>query len=271
MPVQLAVCDTGLDKPEETATRLALQGVCAIETSSEFYLATDETRLRDVARIFADRGVRLRSVHAPFGKEHNLSSPDPGIRRATVEEHILLLRRCAAAGVFCIVVHAGTDETTDREADAVAWAIESLQMLAPVAEGTGVRMALENLPPGYLGCDGNQLLEMITTINSPALGICYDSGHAHMNGAMAKTFELLKDYVITFHIHDNNGKRDLHYQPPYGTIDWEAFVRIFRTMHFEDAVTVEAPPWAKADWRRLLDDVTRLFEGYEALIAAEKK
>jgi sugar phosphate isomerase/epimerase len=261
-----------LDKPHETSAQLAAQGIRVIETSAEFFLNSDEKRLREVARIFLDNDVRLRSVHAPFGNEHNLSSPNPAIRKTTVDEHALLLRRCAAAGIHCIVVHAGTDETKDRQSDGVAWAIESLAALAPVAEETGVLMALENLPPGYLGCDGHQLVEMVTAVDSAGLGVCYDSGHAHMNGAMAATFELVKARVVTFHIHDNDGRQDLHSQPPFGTIDWEAFVKIFRTMRFDDAVTVEAAPWAKGGWMRLLDDVTRLFDGYEArLVAAEKK
>jgi len=270
MPVQLAICSAGLDKPEETATRLAQLGVCAIETSSEFYLNAEEKHIREVAAMFLDRGVRLRSVHAPFGNEHNLSSPNPGVRLATVEEHARLLRKCAVAGVHCIVVHAGTDETKDRPADAVAWAIESLRKLAPVAEESGVRMAVENLPPGYLGCDANQLMEIVTGGESSSIGVCFDTGHAHMNGTMAATFERVKDHVVTFHLHDNDGKGDLHYQPPFGTIDWREFVRIFRTMGFNDAVTVEAPPWTRDDWTRLLDDVTRLLDGYEAILAAAK-
>jgi hypothetical protein len=41
-------------------------------------------------------------------------------------------------------------------------------------------------------------------------------------------------------------------------------------MGFNDAVTVEAPPWTRDDWTRLLDDVTRLLDGYEAILAAAK-
>lgn len=267
MSVQFAVCSAGLDTPEATATQLAAQGVRAIETSPEFFLNADDRRIREVARVFRDNGIRLRSVHAPFGNEHNLSSPNSAIRASAVDEHARLLRQCAAAEIYCVVFHAGTDETKDRPRDAAAWAIESLSALVAVAKETGARIALENLLPGYPGCAADELLDIVAAVDSTLLGVCFDSGHAHVAGAMAATLERVKDRVITFHLHDNDGKGDLHYQPPFGTIDWESFVKVFRTMGFGDAVTVEAAPWAKGGWSRLLDDVTRLLAHFEERIA----
>jgi len=34
----------------------------------------------------------------------------------------------------------------------------------------------------------------------------------------------LKEHIFNFHIHDNDGTRDMHLQPPYGSIDWEEFI-----------------------------------------------
>ena len=44
--------------------------------------------------------------------------------------------------------------------------------------------------------------------------------------------EVLKDLIITFHLADNDGTRDMHLQPPYGTIPWDDFLSVFRTMDF---------------------------------------
>ena len=59
----------------------------------------------------------------------------------------------------------------------------------------------------------------------PAVGICYDSGHAHITADAAATLHLLSPYVVTVHLHDNDGVDDLHLIPGQGTIDWPSVVK----------------------------------------------
>ena len=86
--------------------------------------------------------------------------------------------------------------------------------------------------------------------------------------------EVLKDLIITFHLADNDGTRDMHLQPPYGTIPWDDFLSVFRTMDFpcpsdpvradgrqESPIVVEARPWQGDGYGQLIREVTALLEG----------
>jgi sugar phosphate isomerase/epimerase len=52
--------------------------------------------------------------------------------------------------------------------------------------------------------------------------LCFDTGHAHLDGGVPEALEIVRDFVATTHIHDNRGERDDHLLPYEGTIDWSA-------------------------------------------------
>jgi sugar phosphate isomerase/epimerase len=57
--------------------------------------------------------------------------------------------------------------------------------------------------------------------------ICFDIGHAHIESDAMAGFELLRERVVTTHIHDNHGEKDEHLLPYEGTIDWDAALGAF--------------------------------------------
>jgi len=72
-------------------------------------------------------------------------------------------------------------------------------------------------------------------------------------------FAILRERIINFHLQDNDRNRDRHLQPPYGTIDWEAFAPDFLSLNFPHPVAVEASPWNGETWGMLLREVHTLF------------
>ena len=50
--------------------------------------------------------------------------------------------------------------------------------------------------------------------------ICFDAGHAHLEGGVTEALTIVRDLVATTHLHDNRGERDDHLLPYEGTIDW---------------------------------------------------
>ncbi len=47
------------------------------------------------------------------------------------------------------------------------------------------------------------------------LNVCLDVGHAHMNEGVETAYRLLKSRIRSTHVHDNNGKEDLHLFPMF--------------------------------------------------------
>ena len=49
----------------------------------------------------------------------------------------------------------------------------------------------------------------------------------------------IAEYLAALHVHDNDGKRDLHWLPYAGVIDWAAFSRALHEIGFAGALSLE--------------------------------
>jgi sugar phosphate isomerase/epimerase len=111
----------------------------------------------------------------------------------------------------------GHQAADPRKLDA---AFNSLEILAIFAKHRGVTIALENTA-NELGSPGT-LAQFIKDTHLHNLAFCFDVGHAHMEGGVDAGFQLMRDRVVTVHVHDNHGDKDEHLLPWEGTIDWDA-------------------------------------------------
>jgi sugar phosphate isomerase/epimerase len=48
-----------------------------------------------------------------------------------------------------------------------------------------------------------------------------------------------KEYLAVLHVHDNNGRSDLHWNPYTGVIDWDDFSAALREIDFAGTVSLE--------------------------------
>jgi sugar phosphate isomerase/epimerase len=212
--------------------------------------------------MFRDRGILIRSIHAPFGSNCNLSDLDAEKRDNAIQTHRSLLYKAAPAQVEMIVIHPGiggisAQEDMDRM-NTIAH--ESVYQLMDAAQETGVKLALENMLPGHPGYQIRHILEIVEAIDSPMLGVCFDSGHAHVCGNMAEFMEAMGEYMIHIHMQDNDGTRDMHLQPPYGTTDWQAFAQVLDKVNYSHPITIEARPWGGASYKQMLREVSAVLE-----------
>jgi len=181
-----------------------------------------------VRRQVADAGLALRSIHAPFGPGCDLSAPDAQERAAAVANLIAALDVLAEVGGEFAVVHPAWVETKMKRRDREQrrrLVAESLARLVPEAEQRGVRLAVENLPPGWLGSRIEDLLEIVETVGSPTVRVCFDLGHANLVGRPVRMWQQAEPFITTMHVHDNDGSGDQHREPFAGRVDWKALRR----------------------------------------------
>jgi len=121
-----------------------------------------------------------------------------------------------------LVQHLGTSrESPDpRKWDA---AFSSLEHLVVFAKQRGVTIALENTP-GELATPAN-LRHFVEETRLHDLRLCFDTGHAHMDEGVQRSFETMRELVVTTHVHDNHGEKDEHLLPYEGSINWEATLK----------------------------------------------
>lgn len=105
----------------------------------------------------------------------------------------------------------------------------------------GVGLALENLPWPNSN-RAKPLADLVDALGGENVGVCWDTGHAHINQLPPSEMKVLGHRLVTLHIHDNHGTHDEHQIPycEYGTYDWPAFMKTLREMNYQGDFVLEA-------------------------------
>lgn len=175
----------------------------------------------DQAALARRNGLEVENAHAPYDRCNDLWLPGEERARAAAGELIACVEDCAAAEVKTLVVH-----LTDGAAPPPCSPLGPLRLrpVVETAERRGVRLAFENLRHPL------HLKRVLDTFDSPAVGLCYDSGHHHGWGRETDWLFEYGSRLFALHLHDNDGTRDSHAVPFDGGIDWKALSsRIART------------------------------------------
>jgi sugar phosphate isomerase/epimerase len=184
---------------------------------------------RELASWLSGNNMSLHSIHSPTTRDFHLaresgaplsiSDPERMRRQEAVDEikRALDLVECVPFQ-YCIQhVARSRDIPDERRWDAT---FSSLEHLSLFAKQRGVTIAIENTP-GEMATPANlkTFLEQTRLTN---VKLCFDTGHAHVEGGVLPALEAVRNLVATTHVHDNHGERDEHLLPFDGTIDWNA-------------------------------------------------
>ncbi len=183
--------------------------------------------LEAVCRGAAFVTVHVRGVHMRW---------DPtGLRR-----EIDFSRRVGGRALVLHPVCLGLTRPSDR------LDVPEIRRLAEYAAERGVRLALENLDDTIWLLD-RVLEEIGDDPGESNLGICIDTGHAHMSHDAGR--EPVTNYLERYagqlehvHLHDNHGASDEHLLPGEGTIDWPRVLRTLEGIGFEGTAVLEVHP-----------------------------
>jgi sugar phosphate isomerase/epimerase len=124
--------------------------------------------------------------------------------------------------------------------------VEMIKPVAEHAEKEGVLLLVEP-EPGLLIETVDQFLEFMGHIDSPAVGMNYDIGHAYCVGDdAAATIPRVAKYIRHFHLEDIAATRvHQHLVPGDGAIDFAAALRAIKAMNYPGWVTIELYPYVE--------------------------
>jgi sugar phosphate isomerase/epimerase len=215
-----------------------------------------EPEVEQLRAWLAEYGLAMLDLHSSIGVEKVWCSPQEYRRRAGVELVKNRIEMVATLACRVVIMHTGGP---DPSAPDLYWTQirRSLDELAPVARANGVRIALEN---GAWSLIRGLLAEYPPDF----LGLCYDSGHGNLDAKWRKRvpdlvpaslrpllerfppegggldeLELVKNRLISVHLHDNDGQSDLHNPIFSGTVDWPRLARILATSSYTGPVSME--------------------------------
>lgn len=185
-------------------------------------------------------GLRLQSVHAPFGKVDSLWYPDEHTQ--TVMDRLLACFRDAAkVGAPIVVIH---PFITFQRNEATAEGIANYRVLVDAAGELGIKLAIENVEgEAYL----DALMEAFK--DERHVGFCWDTGHEMCYNRHRDLLASYGDRLFCTHLNDNLGIKDrggsitfhddLHLLPFDGIADWENIAHRLDRCGYDGELTLE--------------------------------
>ena len=197
------------------------------------------------ARV-ADLGLEIHSAHGCWGGQSiradrvDLGSADLRTWSASVDD----LKRCldwlGSAGGSCLVVHPGGLSDLDDMAGRRTSLVRALGLLADHARGSGLVLCVENMPPGvFPGSRMAGLSELVAEIDRPEVALALDTGHANISATVAAETIAAGGRLRTTHVHDNDGRQDVHLPPGQGSIDWAGWVAALDAIDYRGPIVLE--------------------------------
>jgi sugar phosphate isomerase/epimerase len=213
----------------------------------------------DIAQVrvwLAAYGLSLLDIHGSCGVKRVWCSPREAERQAGVELVQSRIELAARLSSRVVIMHTGQPDARDPEPYWTAIR-RSLDELEPFARARGVRIALENGTWAVIR-------SLLGWYGPDYVGLCYDSGHGNLSaeaglriaaaeppgirlgagyyvgdGGGLAGLELLRDRLIAVHLHDNDGRDDLHDPLFSGTVDWSRLAGIIATSAYSGPVSME--------------------------------
>lgn len=231
----------------QTYREVAEAGVKSVVLAAdrgEFNLI-DRKQAQAAGRILKKLGLTVRGCHAIETFPCDMNIADPAGHAAMVTLQATLMRNVAELGCQTYVVHLGSLPKDGDRARSWNQVHKAVDQLATQAQDLGMVLVLENGMAGYLASNA-ELVALVAGYGHPAVGLCYDSGHAHIMGDAAAILRQMSPYVVTVHLHDNDRSGDQHLIPGLGTMEWapvvEALAACPRLKHAETEAA-NYPEW----------------------------
>lgn len=229
----------------------------------------DKEHVKEIGNWFKSGQVEFHSMHSPiYMSSEGSRGGSPALNIIDLEKRNRIeamdeIKRAAEVAEYApfrfLVQHIGrTDEYDDpRKFEA---ALSSIEHLRAFVRPLGVTLLVENTPNDL--ATPERLKELLKALHYPDLGVCFDTGHAHMMSSVHQAFGVLEDRIRSTHVHDNKRDRDSHLWPGEGNIDWNLTMQSLRNAPSPPALLLEI------EVEEGMDIPAKMSETYEKLEAA---
>lgn len=228
----------------------------------------DKEHVKEIGGWFKTGQAEFHSMHSPIYSSNDFRSGGPPLNIVDLEKRNRIeamdeIKRAIEVAEYApfrfLVQHIGrTDEADDpRKFEA---ALSSIEHLRAFARPLGVTLLVENTPNDL--ATPERLNELFRALHYPDLGVCFDTGHAHLMSSVHQAFGVLEDRIRTTHVHDNQRDRDSHLWPGNGTIEWGQTMQSLRAAPQAPALLLEV------EGEEGLDVPGKMAEAYSKLEAA---
>lgn len=213
--------------------------ICSSPTHLDYH---DVERVKRAAHLMDALGLETYSFHAPFSDSIDITSPDHHARDFARNELFRAAEAAAILKVRYFVVHPGPEKSAlpDHERFCrLQNAVETLNQTYSHCRQLGVGLVLENMLPHLFAGRIRDLLWILGALESFKVGICLDTGHAHLGEDLPAVVHKLSGHLWMVHASDNHHHFDDHLPPGDGSINWGALLTHLNTLHFNGTFIIE--------------------------------
>jgi sugar phosphate isomerase/epimerase len=207
--------------------RAGAQGV-ELFAARQHFDYTSRAHIREIADWFKGNPVDAFSMHSPMYPDLemgrggapavNVIHPEKSRRIDAMDEIKRALEVAEQVPFRYLIIHLGEreDAWSPRSLENSLTALEHLRAFA---NPLGVKLLVENIQNEVT--QPRNLLEILNVGHFKDIGVCLDTGHAHLGDGVVTTISELRPLIRSSHLHDNKGDRDAHLWPGDGTIAWD--------------------------------------------------
>lgn len=199
--------------------------------------------LENQKKVCRDEGIEIYQAHGPWRYPPRDATAEERAER--FEKMTRAVEGTAILGCKRMVIHpimpfGIADEGHEKETYEMN--LEFMGKLAEVGKANDVVICYENMPMPTLSIASvPSILKVVRQIGSDYFKVCLDVGHSRITKNLPEDAVRMigKDTLEALHIHDNNGKHDVHIHPYAGVIDWESFCMALKEIKFDGVMSFE--------------------------------
>jgi sugar phosphate isomerase/epimerase len=228
---------------EEVLPHLRRAGLRAIEVST----APDHLDLRRfdtlavVARSISELGLRVVSLHAPFGHDVSFTNPDEGLRQRALEKLTAAADALLTLGGHLYVIHPGDEDQRwiwERE-KRLALSVEVLTEVWVRCRERGLHLVIETPLPHLLGGQPDDFAWILERLPAEGTSVCLDTSHTSLGQSLYECLERFGPRIAHIQASDNGGQTDDHWPPGEGVVDWNRFTSVLERIGYRGTFMLE--------------------------------
>jgi sugar phosphate isomerase/epimerase len=222
---------------------LARAGFKAIEVSTAPHHldVCNPAQVAEAASLVRAEGLRVHSLHAPFGHDVNITSPEEIQRRRALDTLIRAADSLATLHGRLYVIHPGGEDQRwiwDRERR-LELAVHGLGTLWKACRERGLRLVVETPLPHLLGGQVEDFAWILERLPREGTGVCLDTSHAALGAGVETLLRRFGSRLLHVQASDNQGVTDDHLPPGEGGLDWPAVLAGLRSVGYQGAFMLE--------------------------------
>jgi sugar phosphate isomerase/epimerase len=233
---RIPICDC-LEKIR--AAGFSMIEICSFPAHLDYH---DVDAVKRAGQLIDQLGLEAYSFHAPFAEHIDITSPDAQFRDSSTQEILQAAEAAAAVGAQFLVIHPGPEKggfPEDQRWRRMESAAAVLNQVSERCRDLRIGLVLENMLPHLFFGHTRDMLWILGSLETVDIGICLDTGHAHLSGDLATVVHKLSGHLRMVHASDNRGKFDDHLPPGEGRIAWDRFMDQLAQLRFDGSFILE--------------------------------